>query len=70
MTLTNGYTAEGDVVIGADGVGSVIRRILHPDEPPPRRSGLWAIRGVAHGVESHVTGLAGAHTSGEAQRLA
>ena len=64
VTLTNGYTAEGDVVIGADGVGSVIRRILHPDEPPPRRSGLWAIRGVAHGVEAHVTGLAGAQYFG------
>jgi 2-polyprenyl-6-methoxyphenol hydroxylase-like FAD-dependent oxidoreductase len=64
VTLTNGHTAKGDVVIGADGVGSVIRRILHPDEPPPRRSGLWAIRGVAHGVESHVTGLAGAQYFG------
>jgi FAD-dependent urate hydroxylase len=40
-------SAEGDVVIGADGVGSVVRRALHPDEAPPRPSGLWAVRGVA-----------------------
>jgi 2-polyprenyl-6-methoxyphenol hydroxylase-like FAD-dependent oxidoreductase len=46
-------------VVGADGVASVIRRVLHPSEPPPCRSGLWAVRGVAHGVERHVAELAG-----------
>ena len=45
--LAGGETAEGDVLIGADGVGSVVRRVLHPDEAPPRPSGLWAVRGVA-----------------------
>jgi 2-polyprenyl-6-methoxyphenol hydroxylase-like FAD-dependent oxidoreductase len=35
------------VVIGADGVGSVIRRDLHPDEAPPRPSGYHALRGVS-----------------------
>jgi 2-polyprenyl-6-methoxyphenol hydroxylase-like FAD-dependent oxidoreductase len=39
------------VVIGADGVGSTIRRALHPDEAPPQASGYHALRGV-----SEVTG--------------
>ena len=36
-----------DVIIGADGVGSTIRRALHPDEAPPRPSGYHALRGVS-----------------------
>jgi 2-polyprenyl-6-methoxyphenol hydroxylase-like FAD-dependent oxidoreductase len=36
-----------DVVIGADGVGSTIRRALHPEEQPPRPSGYHALRGVS-----------------------
>jgi 2-polyprenyl-6-methoxyphenol hydroxylase-like FAD-dependent oxidoreductase len=36
-----------EVVIGADGVGSTIRRELHPDEAPPRPSGYHALRGVS-----------------------
>ena len=36
-----------DVIIGADGVGSTIRRALHPDEAPPRASGYHALRGVS-----------------------
>ena len=39
-------TAEGDLLIGADGVGSVIRQIVHPSQPPPRASGIVAVRGV------------------------
>ncbi|HEX6465324.1 MAG TPA: FAD-dependent monooxygenase [Vicinamibacterales bacterium] len=39
---------EGDVIIGADGVGSGIRHALHPDEPPPRPSGYHALRGVTY----------------------
>jgi len=41
---------DADVIVGADGVGSTIRRALHPDEPPPRPSGYHAIRGVSHDV--------------------
>ena len=29
-------TAEGDLQIAADGVGSAIRRALHPSDPPSR----------------------------------
>jgi 2-polyprenyl-6-methoxyphenol hydroxylase-like FAD-dependent oxidoreductase len=43
-----GEAAEGGILVGADGVASVVRRVLHPDESPPRHSGLWAVRGVAH----------------------
>jgi len=50
LRLADGRTVEGDVLIGADGVGSVIRRFLFPDDPPPRRSGHWAIRGVSYGA--------------------
>ena len=38
LRLADGRTVEGDVLIGADGVGSVIRRFLFPDDPPPRRA--------------------------------
>jgi len=55
VNLAGGGEADGDVLIGADGVASVIRRRLHPDEPPPRRSGHWAIRGVAYDV-THALG--------------
>ena len=37
-----------EVIVGADGVGSVIRQALHPGEPPPRASGYRALRGVTH----------------------
>jgi 2-polyprenyl-6-methoxyphenol hydroxylase-like FAD-dependent oxidoreductase len=48
VTLTDGRTLTADVVIAADGVGSAIRRTLHPGEPPPRPSGYHALRGVTH----------------------
>ncbi|HLV64883.1 MAG TPA: FAD-dependent monooxygenase, partial [Polyangiaceae bacterium] len=38
-------TVHGDLLVGADGVGSAIRRALHPLEPPPRRRGILAFRG-------------------------
>ena len=48
VTLADGRVLEAAVVIGADGVGSVIRRHLHPSEPAPSRSGYYALRGVTH----------------------
>jgi 2-polyprenyl-6-methoxyphenol hydroxylase-like FAD-dependent oxidoreductase len=60
VAFETGDAIDGDVLIGADGVGSAIRRALHPGEPPPRSSGLWAIRGVAHDVERWLDGFSGA----------
>ena len=58
LALKDGRTASGDVLIGADGVGSVVRRHLHPQEPPPQPSGFCALRGVAYGVSDHLGDLA------------
>lgn len=42
-------TADADVVVAADGVGSAVRRQLFPDEEPPRYSGVTMWRGVSVG---------------------
>ena len=36
LRTADGDIAEGDLLVGADGAKSVIRRVLHPSEPPPR----------------------------------
>jgi 2-polyprenyl-6-methoxyphenol hydroxylase-like FAD-dependent oxidoreductase len=59
LKLTDGSTVHGNVVIGADGIGSTIRRVLHPDEPPLRPSGLFALRGVVHGIQHELGELSG-----------
>ena len=38
------------LVVGADGVQSVVRKTLHPDEPAARWSGLVALRGLVRGM--------------------
>jgi 2-polyprenyl-6-methoxyphenol hydroxylase-like FAD-dependent oxidoreductase len=55
--LKDGSVDTADVLIGADGVNSTIRKHLHPNEQPPRASGFSAVRGVAHGVSAYLTGL-------------
>jgi 2-polyprenyl-6-methoxyphenol hydroxylase-like FAD-dependent oxidoreductase len=55
LELKDGRIEAGDLLIGADGVGSVIRKALHPEEPPPRRSGYFAVRGVAYNA-AHTLG--------------
>jgi 2-polyprenyl-6-methoxyphenol hydroxylase-like FAD-dependent oxidoreductase len=57
VRLKDGRGVEGDLLIGADGVGSVIRDGLRPGEAPPRRSGHWAIRGVAYDAGQALGGL-------------
>lgn len=37
--FANGAAVEGDVMIGADGIHSVVRRQLYPDEGPPKWRG-------------------------------
>src|SRR5580658_10654416 len=39
-----------DVLVGADGLYSGVRAQLHPDEPPPRWSGIMMWRGVVAGA--------------------
>lgn len=57
LHLANGSSAEGDLLVGADGVHSVIRRQLHPAEPPARPSGIVSVRGAAHGMAPHLGGV-------------
>jgi 2-polyprenyl-6-methoxyphenol hydroxylase-like FAD-dependent oxidoreductase len=59
VKLADGRTAEGQILVGADGVASVIRTQLHPGERPPQASGLLAIRGVARHVVPQLGGLSG-----------
>jgi 2-polyprenyl-6-methoxyphenol hydroxylase-like FAD-dependent oxidoreductase len=59
LVLADGQRERGDVLIGADGLGSAIRRHLHPAEPPPRDCGLCAVRGVVRGVTDALDGLSG-----------
>ena len=64
VKLADGRTAEGQIVVGADGVASVIRTQLHPEERPPRVTGLLAIRGVARDVVPYLGGADGAQYFG------
>jgi len=64
VTLADGRTTTGDVLVGADGVGSLVRRRLHPGEGPARPSGLLAIRGVARDVAHHLNDVSGAQYFG------
>lgn len=59
LVLSNNCTVSGDVLVGADGVGSILRRRLRPDEAPPRPSGYVAVRGVAYGQARHLGALSG-----------
>jgi FAD-dependent urate hydroxylase len=57
LHTAHGAVAEGELLIGADGVASIIRRALHPSEGPPRSSGIVAVRGAVHGAVHHLNGL-------------
>ena len=50
MVLDDGSPMHADVVVGADGVGSVVRQALHPREAAARPSGYHALRGVSYDV--------------------
>jgi 2-polyprenyl-6-methoxyphenol hydroxylase-like FAD-dependent oxidoreductase len=47
--FADGSRERGDVLIGADGIHSVVRRSLFGEETP-RYAGYFAWRGIAHGV--------------------
>lgn len=65
VILANGSRETGDVLVGADGVRSVIRRQLHPNEAAPVPSGFYAIRGVTHGSKRPIGELSAATYLGE-----
>jgi 2-polyprenyl-6-methoxyphenol hydroxylase-like FAD-dependent oxidoreductase len=49
--FADGGTAHGDVLIGADGLRSTVRRLIDPDAPAPRYVPLLNTGGYARGVE-------------------
>jgi 2-polyprenyl-6-methoxyphenol hydroxylase-like FAD-dependent oxidoreductase len=50
LVLRDGSAERGDILVGADGIASSIRRHLHSDEAPPRQSGYSAIRGAVEDI--------------------
>jgi 2-polyprenyl-6-methoxyphenol hydroxylase-like FAD-dependent oxidoreductase len=64
LQLAAGGIAKGDLLVGADGIGSVTRRTVHPSEPPPRSSGIVAVRGAVHGAAHHLGDLTGVYYLG------
>lgn len=57
LHLADGSTVDGDLLIGADGVRSVIRRQLHPSEPSLRPSRIISVRGAVEGAVGHLGGM-------------
>jgi len=50
LVMRDRTTAEGDIVVGADGIHSTVRQRLHPTEPPAQPSGYVAVRGASPNV--------------------
>ena len=59
LHTATGDTAEGDLLVGADGAASVIRHALHPSQPPPRPCGIITVRGAVSGAAHHLGDLSG-----------
>jgi 2-polyprenyl-6-methoxyphenol hydroxylase-like FAD-dependent oxidoreductase len=59
VQCASGESASGDVLVGADGIGSVIRRQLHPEEAPPQPSGYAAVRGAVEDIGAMLGDLDG-----------
>lgn len=49
-TFADGSEAEGDLLVGADGVHSTVRRLIDPDAPAPRYARLVNLGGFVRGV--------------------
>lgn len=46
LHFADGGTRRAEVVVGADGVGSVVRAVVDPDARPPRPTGLTVLHGL------------------------
>jgi 5-methylphenazine-1-carboxylate 1-monooxygenase len=55
LRFEDGTSASGDLLVAGDGLGSVIRAQLYPDEGPPVWNGTTMFRAVAH-AEAPLTG--------------
>jgi 2-polyprenyl-6-methoxyphenol hydroxylase-like FAD-dependent oxidoreductase len=64
LQFARGSDVEGDLLVGADGIASVVRRALHPSEPPARPCGIVAVRGAVHGAVAHLNGLSAVYYLG------
>lgn len=47
VRFTDGTAAEGDLLVGADGLRSAVRPVLDPAAPPPRYTGLNVVYGYS-----------------------
>jgi 2-polyprenyl-6-methoxyphenol hydroxylase-like FAD-dependent oxidoreductase len=51
--FADGSTAGGDILVGADGIRSTVRGLIHPADPGPRFTGLLGFEAVArHEVDA------------------
>jgi 2-polyprenyl-6-methoxyphenol hydroxylase-like FAD-dependent oxidoreductase len=53
--FSDGTTAEGDFLAGADGIRSQVRQVVMPDAPKPTYTGLIAPGGFSPCLDSHLT---------------
>jgi 2-polyprenyl-6-methoxyphenol hydroxylase-like FAD-dependent oxidoreductase len=49
-TFEDGQTTRGDALVGADGINSVVRRVIDPTAPPGRYVGLTNFGGITLGA--------------------
>ena len=67
VEFTNGRSVRADLIVGADGIHSVVRRVIRPDLQP-RYSGYAAWRGVVEAPEHVRSGISG-ESWGRGQRF-